>query len=281
MMSPMAKSKRSSPRPACHRVEPGTKVQLAKRSPRDTGAFDGDKKSAQPVLARLNRRLEALQELLHAEGKRRFLVLLQGMDASGKDGVVRRVFEGVNPAGVQVASFKVPTAEELAHDFLWRAHARVPANGQIVIFNRSHYEDVLVVRVKNLAPQAVWSRRFDQINDFERLLAESGTTILKFFLHVSAEEQRQRLQERIDDPAKRWKFRAGDIGERKLWSAYAKAYEEVLWRTSTPWAPWWIVPADRNWYRDLVIGQILVDSLEGFAMEYPAGEPGIDKVKVT
>lgn len=280
MMAPMAKSERSSPRPARHRVEPGCAIRLAKYSPRDTGAFDGDKKSAQPVLERLNRRLEALQELLHAEGRRRVLVVLQGMDASGKDGVVRRVFEGVNPAGVQVVSFKVPTAEELAHDFLWRVHARVPANGQIVIFNRSHYEDVLVARVKSLVPRAVWSRRFDSINDFERLLAESGTTILKFYLHISAEEQRQRLQERVEDPTKRWKFRAGDLEERKLWSEYGKAYEDVLSKTSTPWAPWWIVPADRNWYRDLVISQVLVDSLEGLAMKLPAGEPGIEKIKV-
>jgi PPK2 family polyphosphate:nucleotide phosphotransferase len=280
MMSAMAKGKESSVRPGRHHVEAGSKIRLAQHSPHDTGAFDGDKRRAQPVLERLNRRLEALQELLHGEGKRRVLVVLQGMDASGKDGVVRRVFEGVNPAGVQVASFKVPTPEELAHDFLWRVHARVPANGQIAIFNRSHYEDVLVVRVKNLAPQSVWRRRFDLINDFERLLAESGTTILKFFLHLSPEEQRARLQERIDDPAKRWKFRSGDIAERAHWNEYTQAYEEVLSRTSTPWAPWWIVPADRNWYRDLVISQILVDTLEGLAMQVPAGEPGIEKLEV-
>jgi len=266
--------------PRCHRVEPGSKIQLAKRRPQGTAAFDGDKKRAQGVLERLNGRLEALQELLHATGRHRLLVVLQGMDASGKDGVIRRVFEGVNPSGVEVVSFKVPTAEELAHDFLWRVHRAVPANGQITIFNRSHYEDVLVVRVKNLAPKPVWSRRFDQINDFERLLAESGTTILKFFLHLSPEEQRERLQERIDDPTKRWKFRAGDIEERKLWKEYATAYEEVLSRTSTAWAPWWIIPADRNWYRDLVISQILVDTLEGFAMRYPPGKPGIGKLRV-
>jgi PPK2 family polyphosphate:nucleotide phosphotransferase len=197
------------------------------------------------------------------------------MDSSGKDGVIRHVFDRVNPSGVKVASFKVPTPLELAHDFLWRVHPHVPADGEMVIFNRSHYEDVLVTRVKGLVPPDVWQRRYDQINDFERLLAEggeAGTTILKFFLHIDKDEQKERLQARLDDPTKRWKFRRGDLDDRKLWPEYQRAYEEALSRTSTEHAPWYVVPANRKWYRNLVVATVLVDALERLEMTYPEPE---------
>lgn len=261
-------------------VRPGAQVRLAQIDPASTAGFRGGKSAAEPVLAALNERLETLQEMLHIEGKHRVLVVLQGTDTSGKDGTIRRVFEGVNPLGVRVASFKAPTAEELAHDFLWRVHRHVPGNGEIAIFNRSHYEDVLVVRVRGLVPEAVWQKRYDQINDFERLQVESGTTILKFYLHISPEEQAKRLRNRMVDPTKRWKFRTHDLEERELWLDYQKAYEVMLERTSTRWAPWWIVPADRKWMRNLIVSQVLVDTLDEFRMSYPPGEPGIEKLRI-
>ncbi len=214
-----------------------------------------------------------MQELLYCEGKRRVLVVLQGMDTSGKDGVIRKVFEGVNPQGVRVASFKVPTPIELSHDYLWRIHSQTPGKGEMVIFNRSHYEDVLAVRVHNLVPDGVWKKRYDQINAFERLLVEEGTTVLKFFLHISRDEQKERLLERIETPEKHWKFNPGDLEERKLWPQYTEAYEDLLNKTSTDWAPWYIVPADKKWFRNLLISSVLVDTLKGFDMQYPeAGE---------
>lgn len=253
-----------------YRVKPGSKVDLAKFDPGSTEAFKGGKKEAEKVFPKLNARLEELQELLWAEHRHKVLIVLQGMDTSGKDGIIRHVFEGVNPTGVRVASFKVPTPEELEHDFLWRVHPKVPGSGEMVIFNRSHYEDVLVVRVQHLAPEEVWRKRYDQIKDFERLLAETGTTILKFFLHISKEEQRERLQDRIDDPTKRWKFRKGDLADREHWDDYTKAYEEALSKTSTKNAPWYVVPSNRNWYRNLVIASILNETLEGLGMKQPA-----------
>lgn len=252
-----------------YRVEPGSQVDLAKIDPSSTEAFKGGKKEAEKVFPKLNARLEELQELLWAEHRHKVLIVLQGMDTSGKDGVIRHVFEGVNPTGVRVASFKAPTPEELEHDFLWRVHPKVPGTGEMVIFNRSHYEDVLVVRVHHLAPEEVWRKRYGQINDFERLLAETGTTVLKFFLHISKEEQRERLQDRIDDPTKRWKFRKGDLADRERWDDYTKAYEEALSKTSTKDAPWYVVPSDRNWYRNLVIANVLNETLEGLGMKQP------------
>jgi PPK2 family polyphosphate:nucleotide phosphotransferase len=198
------------------------------------------------------------------------------MDTSGKDGVIRRVFEGVNPQGVRVAAFKVPTAPELARDYLWRVHQQVPGRGEMVIFNRSHYEDVLVVRVHNLVPPEIWEKRYDQINEFEQILVEEGTTVLKFFLHIDAEEQRQRLLARLDEPTKRWKFNPGDLKERQLWAEYQKAYEVVLSKTSQDVAPWFIVPANRKWYRDLIISAALVDTLKGLKMEYPQPTEDLD-----
>ena len=250
-------------------VKPGQDINLAEWDPAKTPAWKGDKDSALEQVGKINAELETLQELLFAEGKRKLLIVLQGMDTSGKDGVIRRVFEGVNPQGVRVAAFKVPTAPELARDYLWRVHQQVPGRGEMVIFNRSHYEDVLVVRVHNLVSDAQWKRRYAQINAFERLLAEEGTTILKFFLHIGQEEQRERLLARLDEPDKRWKFNPGDLKERELWEEYQKAYEDVLSKTSTDCAPWIIVPANKKWYRDLVIAAALVDTLKDLKMEYP------------
>ncbi|MBI5950695.1 MAG: polyphosphate kinase 2 family protein [Chloroflexi bacterium] len=261
-------------------VKPDTKVNLAKVDPDDTGDFKGGKEKGLTEIEKLNSKLESLQELLFAEHKHKVLIVLQAMDTGGKDGAIRRVFDGVNPAGVRVASFKAPTPEELDHDYLWRIHRQAPGKGEMVIFNRSHYEDVLVVRVHNLVPPEVWKKRFDQINEFERILAESGTTILKFYLHIDRDEQKERLQARLDDPTKRWKFRLGDLEERKLWDDYMKAYEDVLGKTSADYAPWYIVPANRKWYRDLVISSVLVETLEGLKMKYPAPEENLDGVVV-
>lgn len=261
-------------------IKPDTKVKLSKWDPNDTGDFKGGKEEGLAKLEKLNGKLETLQELMFAEHKQKVLVVLQAMDTGGKDGAIRRVFDRVNPAGVRVASFKAPTQEELDHDYLWRVHKQVPGKGELVVFNRSHYEDVLVVRVHNYVPPEVWSKRFDQINEFERNLAENGTTILKFYLHIDLEEQKERLQARLDDPTKRWKFRLGDLEERKLWPEYMKAFEDVLSKTSTEYAPWYIVPANRKWFRDLVISSVLVDTLEGLKMKYPESEENLDGVVI-
>jgi len=254
--------------------------RLADRNPADTGGFDSDKADGRERLAVLNTRLDELQEVIYAEGKHRVLVVLQATDTGGKDGVIRNVFNGMNPEGVKVAAFKQPSEVELAHDYLWRVHQQVPANGQITIFNRSHYEDVLVVRVHGLVPKTRWAKRYRQINEFERLLAEEGTTILKFFLHISKEEQRKRLQARLDDPTKLWKFEPGDLDERKRWSLYQKAYEDMLRETSTDWAPWYVVPAERKWFRDLVVSSVLVQTLERLKPRYPESKEGLSDVVV-
>lgn len=261
-------------------VEPGKKIVLAERNSNDLKAFEGGKEKGLKALQELNLELQALQELLYAEQKHRVLVVLQAMDTGGKDGAIRRVFDGVNPQGVKVASFKVPTDEEMAHDFLWRVHKVVPGNGELVVFNRSHYEDVLVVRVHEYVPKSVWSKRYDQINDFEKLLAENGTTILKFFLHIDKEEQKERLQARLDDPSKTWKFRLGDLEERKLWDQYQQAYEDAINKTSTEHAPWYVVPANRKWYRDLVISTVLVNTLKDLKMKYPESEENLNGVVI-
>ncbi|NMC53999.1 MAG: polyphosphate kinase 2 family protein [Chloroflexi bacterium] len=255
--------------PTFNPVKPGEKIDLSKFDPADSSFFEEGKKEGKKQLAKLTEKLEILQELFYAHGKHRLLIVLQAMDAGGKDGVIRHVFEGVNPQGVSVANFKVPTPEELSHDYLWRIHKQTPAAGEIVIFNRSHYEDVLVVRVKNMVDKQVWSRRFDQINHFEKMLSEEGTIILKFFLHISKDEQKQRLQDRLDDPSKHWKFNPGDLKDRALWQDYMHAYGDVLSRTSTAWAPWYIIPSDRKWLRSLIIADILVKTLEGLNMTLP------------
>jgi PPK2 family polyphosphate:nucleotide phosphotransferase len=251
------------------KVRPGESARLDRADPADTPDFDGTKEDGLKRLEKQTNRLEQLQELLYAEHKHAVLVVLQGMDSAGKDGTIRRVFSGVNPAGVRVASFKAPSVEESDHDFLWRVHAQVPARGEMVLFNRSHYEDVLFPRVHGLIPPGVWERRYHEINDFERLLTVEGTTVLKFFLHMSRGEQKLRLKERLDDPSKHWKFREADIQERTRWSAYMEAYEEALTKTSTRWAPWFVVPSDRKWFRDLFVAEQIVRTLEGFRMRYP------------
>ncbi|HEY3055416.1 MAG TPA: polyphosphate kinase 2 family protein [Thermoanaerobaculia bacterium] len=251
-----------------YRIKPDTRIRIDDFDPDET-KFVRDKDEAVDKSAKFQERLAELQELLYAEHKHKVLIVLQGMDTSGKDGTVRHVMGGFNPAGVRVVSFKKPTPPELDHDYLWRVHAQVPATGEVVVFNRSHYEDVLVVRVHDLVPEDVWSRRYDQIKDFERMLAESGTTILKFFLHISKDEQRERLEARIRDPKKRWKFQHGDIEERKLWKDYVRAYDDVLEKTSTKWAPWYVVPANTKWYRNYIVGAVLTRALEDLDMRYP------------
>lgn len=263
-----------------YRVKPGKNVDLKKMSPGDISLFKGDKNAAEKAIDKLTDNLDELQELLYAEHKHRLLVVLQAMDTGGKDGAIRKVFEGVNPQGVDVASFKAPTPIELDHDYLWRIHPYVPGKGQIVIFNRSHYEDVLVVRVHELAPHHIWEHRYQQICDFERMLAEEGTTVLKFFLHISKDEQKERLQARLDDPSKHWKFNVGDLKERERWDDYMRAYEDVLNKTSTDWAPWYIVPSNKKWYRDWVIANVLVDTLKRFKMQYPQPEEDLSKVVI-
>lgn len=250
-------------------AEPGKKIRLNDIDPGDIGKYQGEKDEGLEQLGELNQELEILQELLYAEHKHRVLVVLQGMDTSGKDGVIRHVFEGVNPQGVRVANFKVPTPLELDHDYLWRVHKQTPGKGEIVIFNRSHYEDVLVVRVHELVSEKVWKKRYDQIRDFERQLVEEGTTILKFFLHIDLEEQKERLQARLDDPTKRWKFNPDDLKERARWDEYIEAYEDAINKTSTEEAPWYVVPANKKWYRNLVIASVMVDALTKLDMEYP------------
>lgn len=251
------------------RVRPGAAVRLKDFDPDDTRFAPGDKDETLARSDKLTDRLGELQELLFAEHQRKLLVILQGMDTSGKDGTVRHVMRGVSPQSVRVVSFKKPADVELAHDFLWRVHTQVPAAGEIGIFNRSHYEDVLVVRVHNLVPEDVWRKRYRQINDFERMLAETGTVILKFFLHISREEQRERLQARVDDPTKRWKFEHGDLNERKRWDDYRAAYEEALEKTSTSHAPWMIVPANKKWLRNYIVAKTMVETLEKLGMKYP------------
>ncbi len=263
-----------------YRVKTGQKIHLKDWDPNKTDSFDGGKDEGRERLLELNRELEELQELLYAEHKHKVLIVLQGMDTSGKDGVIRHVFEGVNPQGVRVANFKVPTAEELDHDYLWRVHRQTPGRGEIVIFNRSHYEDVLVVRVHGLVSEEVWKRRFAHINDFERLLAEEGTLILKFFLHIDLEEQKKRLQARLEDPTKHWKFNVGDLKERARWADYMQAYEDVLNKTSTDYAPWYIVPSNKKWYRNLVVASVLVEALKGLKMQYPQPKEDLSQVVI-
>lgn len=245
-----------------YRVQPGQHLSLKDIDPQDTGSYDGEKDEAKDLLDALTDQLEVLQERLYAEHKHSILMVLQGMDTSGKDGTIEHVFEGVNPQGVRVASFKAPSPLELEHDFLWRIHEQTPRKGEIVIFNRSHYEDVLVVRVHELVPKKVWSRRYSHINNFEHLLADEGVTILKFFLHISPDEQKERFVDRLDDVEKQWKFNPNDLKERKFWGDYTRAYEDALSMTSTEWAPWYVVPANRKWFRNLMIASALVQTLE-------------------
>jgi PPK2 family polyphosphate:nucleotide phosphotransferase len=261
------------------RVKPGSNARIARRDARDTLGFDG-KDAAHERLAKVRERLADLQARLYAEAKRSVLLVLQGLDASGKDGVIRTVFTGLSPQSCHVSSFKAPTEDELARDYLWRVHAQVPRRGQIGIFNRSHYEDVVTVHLQGLAPRKVWSRRPGHIREWERLLSDEGTTIIKVFLNVSKDEQRERLQERIDDPAKRWKFNPGDLETRKRFDDYVAAYETVINATSTDWAPWYVVPADRNWVKSLAVAELLLDALQRMNPRFPEPMEGIEGTKI-
>lgn len=262
-------------------VKPGRKFDAADRDPDDrTERSKKGKAADEEALAKLGHRLDELQDVLYAQSKHRILVVLQGMDTSGKDGTIRHVFNSVDPLGVRVASFKVPSAEEKARDYLWRVHKEVPRDGEIVIFNRSHYEDVLVVRVHEWIDKAECERRYRQINEFERLLSETGTTIIKCFLHISKDEQKTRLEERLADKEKNWKFNVGDLGERAKWDRYMKAYSRALAATSTEWAPWYVVPANSKTNRNLLISRLLVHTLESLELAHPPAEPGLDQIKV-
>lgn len=256
----------------------GTPIRIGDRNARrPKGVPRGDELEEKTKV--LLERLTELQARLYAESKRALLVILQGRDTSGKDGTIRRVFDAVNPQGCNVTSFKKPSELELSHDYLWRVHHVVPARGTIGIFNRSHYEDVLVVRVRELVPRTEWAKRYQQINDFEWMLTENGVTILKFFLHISKEEQKQRLLARLEDPSKRWKFKEGDLGERALWDRYTVAYRDALRRCSTPWAPWYVVPADKKKVRDYLVAQVVVDTLTRMGPRYPKADEDILKYK--
>jgi PPK2 family polyphosphate:nucleotide phosphotransferase len=261
-------------------VTPGKKFKLSKIDTNDKGDFDS-REEAEEKSAKNLKKLAELQEVLYAESKRSLLVVLQAMDAGGKDGTIRHIFSGVNPQGCSVTSFKAPSTAERAHDFLWRVHEAAPAKGMIGIFNRSHYEDVLIVRVHNLVPKDVWSKRYEHICNFEKLLADSGTTILKFMLHISKDEQKQRLQSRLDDPEKHWKFNVEDLAERKKWDDYMEAFEDALEKTSTKYAPWYVVPSDRKWFRNWVISDTIVRALEEMKLKYPEPAEGLDKIKIT
>jgi len=260
-------------------VKPGTKVNLADYPTSEKGPFT-DKEDSFEALQHHRHRIIALQERLWAEHRQSLLIVLQATDTGGKDGTIRHVFKGINPQGCQVWSFKAPSAEELDHDFLWRVHQHTPGKGNITVFNRSHYEDVLVVRVHDLVPENIWKKRYDQINAFEELLVESGTTIVKFFLHISREEQKERLQARLDDPDKRWKFAVGDLDDRAHWDAFQDAYADAIGKCSTKHAPWYIIPADRKWYRNVVVAKTIADTLEAMDPQFPPPPPDLDGIVI-
>jgi len=260
-------------------VKPGEKVKLKDFDPNYSEGYK-DKKSAEKEMKKIRKQMIQLQSLLYAESKHALLIILQALDTGGKDGTIRHVMAGVDPQGCDVKSFKVPTPEELDHDFLWRAHNVTPRKGKIVIFNRSYYEDVLVVRVHNYVPKDVWKKRYDQINDFERFLTENKTVVMKFYLHISKDEQKKRLEARLSDPSKLWKFSEGDLKERKFWDDYMDAYEDTLTKCSTEDAPWYIIPSNKKWYRNLVIGQAIVDKLKSLDMKYPEPQGKFDKIVI-
>ena len=262
-----------------YRIKPGTPVKLGAFDPDDTGDYkktDRDKDKAKTATTVLTEKLDRLQERLYAHGTRALLIVLQGMDTSGKDGTIKSVMSGVNPQGCRVVSFKTPSSKELSHDFLWRVHQEAPPKGYIGIFNRSHYEDVLITLVHDLISAKTATQRHNQIKEFEELLTESGTAIVKCFLHISKDEQRERLEARVRDPEKRWKWNAGDLEERTYWDDYIKAFEHVIAATSTAQAPWYIVPANHKWYRNLVVANIVVQTLEAMKLTSPPVPPGVD-----
>jgi PPK2 family polyphosphate:nucleotide phosphotransferase len=259
-------------------VEPDVKVHLDKINPSYTGKHESHEK-ALPKIQENVARMDKLQYLLYADSDQSLLVVLQALDAAGKDGVVRHLFSGMNPQGTSVFGFKQPSRDEAAHDFLWRTHLRAPAKGEIVIFNRSHYEDVLVVHVHNLVEKSVWSKRYDLINEFEKMLSSNGTRILKFFLHISPEEQLARFRQRLDDPARNWKISEADYSERELWPKYIEAYEDALERTSTRLAPWYVIPANHKWFRNLAISEIIADTLDDMKLKPPPTHVDIEEIR--
>ena len=263
---------------ALFQVKPGRKVNLNKIDP-DFTTKHKDKTSAKDEIEKYNRHLRDLQYHLYAEGKHSLLICLQGLDGAGKDGTINHVLGAMNPQGTKVYGFKVPTREEAAHDFLWRIEKQVPAKGEVVIFNRSQYEDVLVARVHKTVPKKVWSKRYEFINYFEKKLVTNGTHILKFFLHISPEEQLERFQQRLDDPERRWKISEADYEERKYWKEYIRAYEKALSRTSTPYAPWYVIPANHKWFRDLAISKIVIEKLESLGMKLPPAKVDIAEIR--
>ncbi len=265
--------------PSRHRVP--APFDLSRFDPADRPFSSGDKSTDKARVAELAVELDRLQDLLYADRRFKVLVVLQGTDTSGKDGTIRGVFGEMSALGVRTAAWKAPTPDELAHDFLWRIHQKVPADGEVVIFNRSHYEDVLVPVVKGTLSEEQTARRFAQINDFERLLTETGTILIKFFLHISKEEQRRRLQDRLDDPTKHWKFEVGDLDARKSWDAYQAAYAAAIAATGTPWAPWTVVPADSKTQRNLMIAMTMKEAMASLQLRYPPGDPSLAKIKVT
>jgi PPK2 family polyphosphate:nucleotide phosphotransferase len=260
------------------RVQPGSKVDLAKV---DAGFKDKHEshEHALPEIEAYNQKLHDLQYLMYAEGKRSLLICLQGRDAAGKDGTINHVLGAMNPQGCPVTGFKVPSKEEAAHDFLWRYHKATPAKGQVAIFNRSHYEDVLVVRVHNMVPKEIWSKRYEHINNFEKLLYDNGTQILKFYLHIDAEEELERFKIRIDDPARHWKISDGDYAERPFWDAYTAAFEDALSKCSTKHAPWFVIPSNHKWFRNLAISRIVSEALESLNMKFPEPTVDINEIK--
>ncbi|MBF0521773.1 MAG: polyphosphate kinase 2 family protein [Candidatus Omnitrophica bacterium] len=263
-----------------YRVAPHAKLKLCKQDPEDIIVPGLKKKDEQDMIGELQDKLAELQYLLYAEHKHKILIVLQGMDASGKDGTIQHVFKGVNPQGVRVATFKVPSKEELDHDYLWRIHQKVPVKGEIVIFNRSHYEDVIITRVHDLVPTDLLQKRYEHINNFERMLVEEGTTILKIFLNISKEEQTQRLEERLDDKNKNWKLSSADLLERKLWPKYMDAYEDAIKATSTTWAPWFIIPSNKKWQRNLSISILIIETLKRLNMHYPKPEKNFKNIRI-
>jgi PPK2 family polyphosphate:nucleotide phosphotransferase len=260
-------------------VNPGKKLKLSKYPTDGTGSFK-TKDEALPEIEKNLEKLRELQELLYAESKRAILIVFQAMDCGGKDGAIKHVFSGVNPQGCSVTAFKVPTPTERAHDFLWRHHIPTPQRGMIGIFNRSHYESVLVERVHEIVSEKVWKRRYGHINEFEQILAEEGTTILKFFLHISKAEQKRRLEDRLKDTSKHWKFNVGDLKERDLWGDYMAAYQDALENCSTESGPWYVVPSDKKWFRNWMISDTIVRTMKELKLKYPPAQPGLDKVVV-
>lgn len=251
------------------RIPTASKVDLTILPTTDETLFPVDKKGGKKLMKQFAKEIDELQTLLYAEGKQRLLVIFQAMDTGGKDGTIRKVFDTMDPQGIRVVSFKRPSSLELAHDYLWRIHAQVPANGEVVIFNRSHYEDIVAVRVRGIYPETRWSKRYEHLVDFEKMLADEGTTVIKFFLNISPDEQKKRLQARLNESDKLWKFNPGDLDDRALWPKFMEAYSDVFSRTSTEAAPWYVIPADRKWYRDLVVADILIKTLKGLGMKYP------------